>query len=42
MSLTKIQGAGKLMVWAGIWGDRIIGPIFIDGTLNAERYFKML
>jgi len=26
MSPTKMQGAGKLMVWAGIWGDRIIGP----------------
>ena len=39
---TKIQVAIKLMVWAGIWGDRIIGPIFIDGTLNAERYLKML
>ena len=37
-----MQGGGKLMVWAGILGDRIIGPVFIDRTLNAERYLKML
>ncbi|CAM1324679.1 Uncharacterised protein r2_g3343 [Pycnogonum litorale] len=42
LSPTKLQGAGKLMVWAGIWGDRIIGPIFIDGILNAEKYLNML
>ena len=25
-----------------MWGDRIIGTIFIDETLNAERYLSML
>ena len=39
LSPTKIKGAGKLMVWAGIWGNKIIGPTFIDGTLNAENVF---
>lgn len=40
--MTKMQGAGKLMVWARIWGDRITGPIFVDGNLNAEKYLNML
>ena len=26
----------------GMWGDRIIGSIFIDETLNAKRYLSML
>ena len=30
------------MVWAEIWGNRIIVPIFIGGTLNAEMYLNML
>ena len=30
------------MVWAGIWGDRIPGPFFFDGNLNADKYFMML
>ena len=30
------------MVWAGIWGDKIIGPFFIDGNLNANEYLIML
>ena len=42
ISSTKMQGAGKVMVWAGIWGDKIIGPIFIDGNLNANKYLNML
>ena len=42
LSLIKMQGASKVMVWAGIWGDRIIGTIFTDETPNAERYLKML
>ena len=37
-----MQGAGKLMVWAGIWGDRIIGPLFVSENLNAEKYLNML
>ena len=37
-----MQGAGKLMVWAGIWGDRIIGPLFVSENLNAGKYLNML
>ena len=31
-----------MMIWAGIWGDKIIGPIFINGNLNANKYLNML
>ena len=37
-----MQGAGILMVWAGIWGDRIIGPLFVSENLNAGKYLNML
>lgn len=32
----------KLNVWAGIFGDRMIGPIFLDGNLTGERYLEVL
>lgn len=32
----------KLNVWAGVFRDRIIGPFFIDGNLNGEKYLEML
>lgn len=32
----------KLNVWAGIIDDTIIGPFFIDGNLNADRYEQLL
>lgn len=32
----------KLNVWAGIFGDNLIGPFFIDGNLNAEKYLELL
>ena len=32
----------KLNVWAGILGNGIIGPVFIDGNSNGERYLQML
>ena len=42
MSLTKVQGGGKVMVLAGILGDIITGPFFVDGNLNADKYLIML
>ena len=36
LSPTKMQGAGKLMVWAGIWGDKIIGPLLSVKILMQE------
>lgn len=32
----------KLNVWLGIYGDHVIGPIFIDGNLTGEKYLDML
>lgn len=32
----------KLNVWAGILNNTLIGPFFIDGNLNAQKYETML
>ncbi|KAJ8956910.1 hypothetical protein NQ318_014328, partial [Aromia moschata] len=32
----------KVNVWAGISGENIIGPFFIDGNLNGETYLALL
>ena len=31
----------KINVWAGILGNEIIGPVFIEGNLNGELYLDM-
>lgn len=31
-----------VMVWAGIWSGRIVGPYFFEGTVTAEKYLEML
>lgn len=36
------QTPEKLNVWAGILGDTIIGPVFIDGNLNGDIYLDLL
>lgn len=36
------QTRWSLNVWAGIKDDDIIGPVFINGTLNGERYLQIL
>ena len=36
------QNPQKLNVWAGILGDRIIGPFFIEENLTGEAYREML
>lgn len=38
----RTQYPEKLNVWAGIFNDRIIGPFFIEGNLNAEKYEALL
>jgi hypothetical protein len=30
------------MVWCGIWGDRMIGPFFFEGTVIGEIYLQIL
>lgn len=36
------QTLQKINVWAGIMGDRVIGPFFINGNLNGGRYLELL
>lgn len=38
----RTQYPQKVNVWAGILGDHIVGPIFINGNLNARRYLDLL
>ncbi|GBO19401.1 hypothetical protein AVEN_18853-1 [Araneus ventricosus] len=32
----------KFNVWCGIFNDRLIGPVFYDGTLTGQRYLELL
>jgi Helix-turn-helix domain (DUF4817) len=36
------QHPQKLNVWAGIFGDRIVGPLFLEGNLTGEMYLELL
>jgi hypothetical protein len=36
-----VQGAGKVMVLCGIWGNKIVGPVFFDTNLNVGMYLNM-
>lgn len=38
----KTQYPQKVNVWAGILGNSIIGPFFIEGNLNANKYLELL
>ncbi|KAL1517988.1 hypothetical protein ABEB36_001678 [Hypothenemus hampei] len=38
----RTQYPQKLNVWAGILGDHVIGPFFIDGNLNGRKYLDLL
>lgn len=39
---THTQFPQKVNVWAGIIGDQILGPIFLDGNLNGATYLTLL
>lgn len=39
---THTQYRRSVNVWAGILGNNIIGPFFIDGRLNSEAYIDLL
>jgi transposase len=39
---SNTQYPEKLNVWAGILGNHILGPFFINGNLNGEMYLQML
>jgi len=38
----KSQYSDKVNVWAGIIGDRLISPFFIERNLNSEMYETIL
>lgn len=38
----RTQYPEKLNVWAGIYGNNILGPLFIDGNLNGTKYLNLL
>jgi transposase len=42
MRETHTQHPQKVNVWAGIIGNRLVGPFFIEGNLNVEMYLHML
>lgn len=39
---TNFQRRFSINVWCGILSNRLIGPFFIDGTLNQEKYHQIL
>lgn len=39
---THTQYRQQVNVWAGILGNNIIGPFFIEGRLTGERYLQLL
>lgn len=39
---TRTQSPQKVNVWLGILGHHIIGPFYIDGNLNGEKYLELL
>lgn len=42
MRETHTQRPLKVNVWAGIIGNRLIGPFFIEGALNGAAYLNLL
>jgi len=41
-SLTKCAFSKKIMVWFGFTSTFCIPPVFVEGTLNSERYCDLL
>lgn len=39
---TRHQVRWSINVWCGIWKDRLLGPVFYEGTLNGQRYLQLL
>lgn len=42
MEEVHTQRPQKINVWAGIVGQHIVGPFFIEGNLNSARYLQLL
>jgi transposase len=32
----------KVIVWAGIWSNGVVGPFFFEGNVTSEKYLQML
>lgn len=39
---TRTQHPQKVNVWAGLIGNRVIGPFVLDGNLNGRKYLELL
>lgn len=39
---SHVQTDPRIMVWAGIWEDKLFGPYFFDGNVTGESYLHML
>lgn len=39
---SKKQGSERVMVWCGLWYDRLSGPFFFDENVTGEKYLEML
>lgn len=39
---THTQWPEKVNVWVGILGNNLLGPFFIDGCLNSDKYLDLL
>lgn len=42
MEALHTQYPQKVNVWCGIIGEHIIGPFFIEGNLNSDKYLQLL
>lgn len=40
--VTHRQRRWSVNVWAGVFGDHIIGPVFIDGNVNGQTYLQFI
>ena len=41
-TIDKVNSKAKLMVWAAITSRGVIGPFFLEGRVNAEKYKAMI
>ena len=42
MEDSNMQNAPRIMVWAAIWGNRIIGPFFFEEHVTKDSYLSLL
>lgn len=38
----RVQNSPRVMVWCGMWGERIIGPYFFDAAVTGNSYVDLL